>query len=165
VYRAPDGLPDTKEIAVWQDGEGEEHEQAAANLLALFNDDNPAADKKSLLRYYQKVHNGLDQCDLEIANLTQPLVGGYIPPGLAGSLATGQVDALPTGRKFFYFEQGKPGLARTGKSLRSGRGDPPPAGGCGSQTMAGGHPHAECGAGSGPVCRRRYGGSSWTRLQ
>lgn len=101
LRRAPNDLPGTAEIASWQNGEGSEHELAAANLLALLNDNSPAAEQKNLQRYCQKVRDGLDGCDQEIGALIHGLEGGYILPGLAGSPAAGQVDALPTGRNFF----------------------------------------------------------------
>ena len=48
-----------------------------------------------------KVKKALLNTDREIPQLLKALDGGYIEPGLCGSLSLGKTDAIPTGRNFF----------------------------------------------------------------
>ena len=63
--------------------------------------ENIKPEQRKLYSYCRQVADGLADCHLEIGQLLHGLDGGYIPAGMAGSLASGQIEALPTGRNFF----------------------------------------------------------------
>jgi cobaltochelatase CobN len=96
LRKSPDELPDTAEIA-------ESHGNAALVLSEIISKspEDIKPKQRKLHQYCRQVADGLADCHLEIVQLLHGLNGGYIPAGLAGSLASGQIEALPTGRNFF----------------------------------------------------------------
>lgn len=96
LRQSPDDLPDTATLA-------KSHGKAAELLTEIISKTAEDIEPKQgkFYRYCRQVADGLADCHLEIDQLLHGLNGGYIPAGLAGSLASGQIEALPTGRNFF----------------------------------------------------------------
>jgi len=96
LHQSPEDLPSTAALA-------NSHEKAAIFLaeLALTSSENIEPEQHKLHSYCRQVADGLAHCPLEITRLLHGLNGGYIPAGMAGSLVSGQLEALPTGRNFF----------------------------------------------------------------
>ena len=103
LRRPPAGLPDSTEIAARHEDHGAPHEPAAKILSAITASApaNIAPEQRELYDYCRRTAEGLAGCSQEIKGLLHGLDGGYIPPGSGGSLISGQIETLPTGRNFF----------------------------------------------------------------
>jgi cobaltochelatase CobN len=108
----PPGLPTLAEIAGWCPPEAEgrsTYGRATAFLETLLGegegetDEIPAesSDRQALASFCRDLDHRLEGCKAEIDQLLRGLSGGFIAPGLSGSLSRGKVAALPTGRNFY----------------------------------------------------------------
>lgn len=103
----PPGLPSLEEIAGWSSEErtADASDEVATRVIkALLTGEalkHESSETKALARFCREVAERLDGCKAEINQLLHGLRGGFIAPGLSGSLSRGKVDALPTGRNFF----------------------------------------------------------------
>jgi len=101
-------LPTLAEIAAWNGRPGGTvFDNATVLLAALLQTALPppaGIDRQRFRRLEQWCRDTggrIGECTREIPQLLKALAGGYIEPGLSGSLALGAIEALPTGRNFF----------------------------------------------------------------
>lgn len=99
LRKPPPGLPSTDELGRMIEGDSP-HYWKVARLLANDND-NTEVLSPSLLEFRRKLYSRLSDCKQEIDRLLHCLEGGYIPPGPAGSPASGRMEVLPTGKNFY----------------------------------------------------------------
>ncbi len=102
----PAGLPDTETLAEFgSDSRTPVYERAAGVIESLLDTEETAASitksHPELTRFCRDVADRMARCSCEIERLLHGLTGGFIPPGLSGSVSQGKIDALPTGRNFF----------------------------------------------------------------
>ncbi|MBM9538441.1 cobaltochelatase subunit CobN [Desulfobulbus alkaliphilus] len=103
-------LPRLEDIATWNPTPaGNEFEDARGVIRALIESPSALAipsgiaDRscQHLQRWCLDIGDRIAQSSRELPQLLKALDGGFIEPGLAGSLALGKTRALPTGRNFF----------------------------------------------------------------
>lgn len=102
----PAGLPDMDALAeMVPDSQKSIYERATAAIQALLDNEkttgSAAAAHPELSRFCRDVADRMARCRCEIDRLLHGLAGGFIPPGLSGSVSQGKIEALPTGRNFF----------------------------------------------------------------
>jgi cobaltochelatase CobN len=97
-------LPDPEKI----EGNGFEDAVNLVGLILADNFDNqPEAaalsvkDRDFLKAWCLEAASNIKKSNLEINQLLHAMDGGYIEPGLGGSLTLGKMETLPTGRNFF----------------------------------------------------------------
>lgn len=95
-------LESTEELGQRLSGDATAYERAA-ELLADIGSQTPLDDRISseMQSFALIVEDRLSQCNLELDRIFLALEGTYIPPGPTGSLASGRIELLPTGRNFY----------------------------------------------------------------
>jgi cobaltochelatase CobN len=109
LIKPAEDLPSLEEIAQWSAAPSGNVFNDARDLIQSLLDPQPAPTPEkaeparfaALLRWSRETGNGIAQCCRETVQLLKALDGGFIEPGLSGSLALGKTQTLPTGRNFF----------------------------------------------------------------
>jgi cobaltochelatase CobN len=97
LQKAPDGLPNLHGLLPSQEPRSWAFNHLCNRLGRLAD----GTDDEALANWLRTQSAKLSQSSQEIDRVLSALEGRYIMPGLGGSLALGQHDALPTGRNFF----------------------------------------------------------------
>ncbi len=103
MLRKPvDNVPCTDEIGNLQTGTGSNHGKTA-RFITEINAKSCCNEilTPELKNFCLDVEKKLNGCRREIDNLLHCLDGGYIQPGPAGSLSSGGIETLPTGKNFY----------------------------------------------------------------
>ena len=109
LLKPSDELPSIEEIATWAGPSAGSSFDAAREVIQSLMDEDTTMEAASadttriagLKDWCQDVGARIALSTREIPQLLKALDGGFIEPGLCGSLSLGQTQALPTGRNFF----------------------------------------------------------------
>ena len=109
LMKPSEDQPSLEEIALWaKNPSGSHFEDARDVIRSLLESDMPLEMESpdphrvhSLKEWCLDVGGRMAMSTREIPQLLKALDGGYMEPGLSGSLALGKTQALPTGRNFY----------------------------------------------------------------
>ncbi|WP_306547639.1 cobaltochelatase subunit CobN [Desulfobulbus sp.] len=109
LIKPAEDLPSLEEIAEWSAAPSGNVFNDARDLIQSLLDPQPTPTPKraeparfaALLQWCREVAGRIVLCSREIPQLLKALDGGFIEPGLSGSLALGKTQTLPTGRNFY----------------------------------------------------------------
>lgn len=102
LRRPPEGVETTDEIGENLTGKGTLYTKTALLLEDITSGKQDSKQVSAAVRNFcREVNSHLDKTHKEIDNLLLGIAGGYVPPGPAGSITSGRIEPLPSGRNFY----------------------------------------------------------------
>lgn len=102
LRRPPAGIETTDELGARMRGKEPEYNKAAELLTRVASNEQVPEQVSPLLHNFcLDVAGRLEKTHMEIDTLLAAIAGRYVPPGPAGSLTSGRIEPLPSGRNFY----------------------------------------------------------------